>query len=142
MPHVKDKWYGLNYVADHRSYLLVGGVIGLFAGLAVSLKIAKTDHTTKTKIETKYIGRVGRIKIYLGAPFFLAVILLCLFGEKLRFGTTMGTYLGLGLFLAVIAVSLYLYDRIPPKWIVPIGIIGWLLTVALAVGYAFVKHSI
>ena len=46
-------------------------------------------------------------------------------------------YACLAFVLVIVAASLFLRDRIPKRFIVPIGIIGWLLTVLLAVGYAF-----
>jgi len=119
--------------------LLIGGIVGLIVGIVVALRVAKTDPETEEAIERKYIGRSGRMKIYVGAPMAVMAGLTFLFGESFlnKVGDATGAYLGLGIFLVILAMSLFLHDRIPEKFIIPIGIIGWLLILLLFVWFAF-----
>jgi hypothetical protein len=48
-------------------------------------------------------------------------------------GTNVASYVALGIFMAILGLGLYLYDRISPEYIIPIGVVGWLLIVAAAV---------
>ena len=67
------------------------------------------------------------MRIYFGAPLFLFLLLMLCFA---RFENHVGTkaetvaYAMLGVLLAIVAISLFLYDRIPPKFIIPIGVTG------------------
>jgi len=121
--------------------LLAGGVIGLIVGIFVSLRVAKADSKTEKAIEDKYVGFWGRVKIYLGAPvFIMAATGVLTPAEKLltrALGDNVATYVTLGIILVVIAMSLVLYDHTPKNLIVPIGVIGWLLTLALIVWFFF-----
>jgi hypothetical protein len=84
------------------------------------------------------VGRRGRLTIYLGAQIFIFAAFTPVVGTlSKRFGDHADIYSCLAFLLVVVAVSLFLYDRIPERFIVPIGIIGWLLTVLLAIGFAF-----
>jgi hypothetical protein len=136
-PHFKDNGDRLGFLADNMSVFMIGGIVGFIVGLVISLKVANADPKIEEEMEKKYVGQTGRSKIYLGAPIFV-IAMLGFFFEKLLHlvGSEMGAYVGLGIALAIIAASLFLYDRIPAKFIVPIGIIGWLLTLALALGFA------
>jgi hypothetical protein len=121
--------------------LLAGGIIGLVIGIFAGLRVAKTDPRTEKTIEDKYVGFWGRVKIYLGAPIFIMVATGMLTPvEKLlthALGDNVATYVMLGIVLMVIAVSLFLYDYTPKKLVVPIGVIGWLLTLALIIWFFF-----
>ena len=121
--------------------LIIGGIIGFIVGLVVSLRVAKTDPQTEEAIEDKYVGFWGRVKIYLGAPVFIMVAtgMLTPAGKLLThaLGDNVATYVILGIILMVIAVSLFLYDYTPKKLVVPIGVIGWLLTLALIIWFFF-----
>ena len=132
------KSHGDQLVAGCMPTLIAGGVLGFVAGLVVSIRAAKSDPKTEQKIEKKYIGKGGRVQIYFGAPMF--VIAACTpILERLShiLGNRIAIYVYLGFALAIIAVSLFLYDRIPERFIIPVGIIGWLLVVVLAFGLCF-----
>lgn len=118
--------------------LLSGGFIGLVVGLIVSLRVARSSAATRRKIEGKSIYLNDRYRIYLGAPLCVIVLLGIPFFEKLLnlFGNQTGAYIGLGIALAIIAASLFLYDRIPRRFIIPIGIAGWLLVFLMAIGWS------
>jgi len=90
------------------------------------VRIAKAGSETAQAMKKKYVGSGGRLKIYFGAPMFFTALGAVLFGEKLlwKAGNATGAYLGLGCFLAIVGVSLYLFDRIPKTLIVPIGIMA------------------
>jgi hypothetical protein len=109
-------------------------------GIIASLRVAKLPSRTEKAIEDKYVGFWGRVKIYLGAPvFIMAATGMLTPAEKLltrAWGDGIATYVTLGIVLVVIALSLFLYDHTPKKLIVPIGIIGWLLTLALVLWYS------
>jgi hypothetical protein len=119
--------------------LLAGGAVGLIVGIVVALRVAKSNPEIEEAIENKYIGRTGRMRIFSGAPFSVITTLMFFFGERFlnKVGNTTGAYLGLGIFLVIVATGLFLYDRIPEKLVIPIGIIGWLLTLFLFVWFSF-----
>jgi hypothetical protein len=118
--------------------LIVGGVLGLIVGLVVSVRMAKLSPMSQRRIEKEYVGRRGRLRIYAGAPLFIvgafAPVLEILSN---RFGDRIAIYSYFVFILLIIAASLFLYDRIPNRFIIPIGIIGWLLVVLLAVALSF-----
>ena len=130
-----------DFAAKSMPILIAGGIIGFIIGLVVSLKVAKADPKTEEEVEKKYIGQTGRMKIYMGAPVFVIVVIDGLFFESFlnTFGSAIGACIGLGIALAIIAVSLFLYDLIPEKFIIPIGIIGWLLTLSMALWFAVLQ---
>jgi hypothetical protein len=148
----------IDFFARSMPLLIVGGMFGFAVGFVVSLKKAKADpeteretekekfelepekKTSKPGIEEKYVGFGGRIKIYLGTPIFV-VALLAPFFERLlsKYGAEAGAFIALGIFLVIIAVSLVLYDRIPAKLIIPIGIIGWMLTLLIVLWHGFLR---
>lgn len=132
----------LDFAAKSMPILIAGGIVGFIIGLVASLKVAMADPKTEAEVETKYIGQTGRMKIYMGAPVFIIAVFVAPFFEKLlrMFGTATGAYMELGIALVIIAASLYLYDRIPEKIILPIGIIGWMLTLAMIFWFAVLRH--
>lgn len=132
------KWPGDQIFAGSIPILIAGGAFGLVVGLVVSFRVARSDPETEQKLEKRCVGRRGRLQIYLGAPLFVvnaATPLLDVLSH--HYGDRIAIYGFFGFFLAVMAVSLFLYDRIPEKFIIPIGIVGWLLIVLLAVGFSF-----
>ena len=54
----------------------------------------------------------------------------------------MTPYVIVGTIMAVAAVNMILYDRIPRKLLVPIGIAGWLLVLAIGTCFAFLAWAI
>jgi hypothetical protein len=133
-PHFKDNGDRLGFLADNATIFVIGGIVGFIVGLVVSLKVAKANPKTEEEIERKYVGGAGRVRIYFGAPIFIIAVLGKMFFEKLlsAAGTETGTWLAFGVALAIFMTGLVLYERIPAKFIIPIGIIGWLLTIAMA----------
>jgi len=130
----------LDFAAKSMPILIAGGIIGFIVGLVVSLKVAKADPKTEEEIEKKYIGLGGRVKIFLGAPVFVMALLARFFEGLLdKVGAAMGAYIALGIALVIIAVSLVLYDRIPAKFIIPIGIIGWMLTLSMILWFFLLR---
>jgi MFS family permease len=129
----------INYVVSGMPIFITGGVIGMIVGLVVSIAVAKADPKTKEEIEKKYVGERGRSQVYMGFPIFVIAIIVGPFFEKLLkiFGAAIGAYVGLGIALVIIGISLYLYDRIPAKFITPLGIIGWMLTGTMLIWYFF-----
>jgi uncharacterized membrane protein len=125
------------FVSEIMPILIAGGVIGLVAGLIISIRMARLDKKTAQKIEKKFLGRGDQLRIYFGAPLFVICACLPVF-ERLshRFGDNIAIYISLGL-IGVLAFSLFLYDRIPARFIIPVGIIGWLLIVLAAFGFCF-----
>lgn len=128
----------LDFAAKCMPLLIAGGVVGFIMGLIASMKAANSDPKTKADVENKYVGQTGRLKIYLGAPVFVIAIFVAPFFEKLlsTFGSATGAYVGLGIALVIIAASLYLYAYIHDKFVIPIGIIGWMLTLAMIFWFA------
>jgi hypothetical protein len=119
--------------------LLVGGIVGLIIGIIVALRVAKASPETETAIENKYVGAGGHGRIYAGAPMSIMAFLMFFYGEKFlnKFGNATGAYLGLGIFFVILVAGLILRDHLPPKLLIPIGIIGWLLTLSLFIWFGF-----
>jgi hypothetical protein len=116
--------------------LVAGGVLGFVAGLVVSLREARSDPKTEQKIVKRFMGKSGRETIYLGVP--MLVIAACaplLEPLSHHFGDRIAIYSYYGFALVVIAVSLLLYDRIPERFIISVGVIGWLLFVLMTFGF-------
>jgi len=126
------------FVSESMPVLTGGWVVGFIVGLVVSLFVARTEAKTEKEIEKKYIGSGGRGKIYLGAPLFVIAALSLLFERLAQIvGEKAVAYVALGIALIIVAMSLVLYNRIPERFIIPVGIIGWLLIVLLAFGLIF-----
>lgn len=138
--HVEDK---LDFAAKSMPVLIIGGIVGFIAGLIISLVVATRDSKTEAEIEEKYVGFRGRYMIYSGVPIFIIALVSPCFERLLdRLGTATGAYVFLGLAMVILAVSLGLYDRIPAKFIVPIGVIGWLLTLSMILWFGVFKHAV
>lgn len=130
---------GIALVASSFSMLLVGGILGSFAGLIGFLVVVKPDKKSQEEAERKYVGPGGRMRIFIGAPFSLFIVLSIASFDRLgqMFGTKTAVYILFGVFLAMVFASMILFDRIPSKYVIPIGIAGWTLLLALALRFAF-----
>jgi hypothetical protein len=131
----------LDFAAKSMPILMIGGIVGFIIGLVISLKVATADPKTEEEVEKKYIGQTGRLKIYFGAPIFImaaAGMLTSLFESLERLiGPSVAPYVMLGMALLILAAAWALYDHIPEKVIIPIGIIGWMLTLSLIFWFCF-----
>ena len=118
-------------------FLLAGGVVGFVIGAVVVTRMIKTDVEAEM-VEEKYLGR-DSLRIYGGLPLSIFTFCFFNFGDKFlnKLGNTTGAYLGLGLFLVFIAASLVVSNHLPRRLIVPLGIIGWLLTFAILIYFGF-----
>ena len=116
-------------------FMLGGATLGLSVGLAIAIWVSRSGLKIEEKIIARFVRRGDRLRIYGGAPFAVSIGLFFLLLPHLEriVGSDVGPYVALGVFLAIQALGLFLYDRIPPKYIIPIGVIGWLLIVAAAV---------
>jgi hypothetical protein len=57
------------------------------------------------------------------------------------FGEHVAPYVGLGVAGIIAIAALTLYDHIPQHFIIPIGVVGWIVTLAL--GYWFLNiHTV
>lgn len=132
---------GIALISTSLPKLLVGGVLGFLAGLVGFLVVVKPDKKSMEAAEKKFVGRRGEGQIYMGAPFSLFLILSILLFDRLEnmFSTKTAVYTLLVGFLAIVFASLWLLDRIPRKCIIPIGIVGWAVSLSLAVWFGF--HS-
>jgi hypothetical protein len=131
-----SKKHAADLIAQSMPFLKIGGAGGFIVGVVVAICIAKARPETRTWLDQRLIRR-DRPRIYLGAPMFVIAVL-ALFMERLPrlVGESAFPYVALGIALAVIAISLFLYDRIPQRFIIPIGIVGWILAAAVGVGVA------
>jgi hypothetical protein len=129
----RNRW---DVVAHSMPVLIAGGMAGFIAGLVVAIKIARADPQTEERLETKYVGTNGRLRIYMGVPM-CGIVLCGFFFERLAHavGDIAAVWIALAVIMALAGVSLFLYDRIPQRFIIPIGIIAWLVIVFLAVGF-------
>lgn len=131
------------FAAKSMPMLIAGGIIGFIVGLVVSLKVARADPKTKEEIERKYVGLGGRLQIFLGAPVFVMALFVRFFERLLdKAGGSIGTYVALGIILVMVAVSLVLYDRIPAKLVIPIGVIGWMLTLSMMLWFFLLRSGV
>lgn len=130
---------GIALVASSFSTLLVGGILGSFAGLIGFLVVVRPDKKSQEEAERKYVGPGGRMQIFIGAPFSLFIVLSIATFEWLeqRFGARVAVYTLFGVFLAMVLANMVLFDRIPSKYVIPIGIAGWTLLLALALWFGF-----
>ena len=119
--------------------LFAGGMIGFIVGAICAARAVKANLEIKNT-ESKF-SRGDSDRIFLGVPFFVFAIFLFVCGEKffIKFGNMVGAYLYLGVFLGVIIICMVLRDSMPKKFIIPAGIIGWLLTFALAVWFGILR---
>jgi hypothetical protein len=78
------------------------------------------------------VGPFGRYIIFSGAGMaFMAMCLFVLKPLEHAFGERALPYLLLGIGMATIVVDRYIYHRCSQRMIIPIGIVGWLLTFLL-----------
>jgi hypothetical protein len=127
---------GDNIIAGCEPILAAGGVIGLVSGLIVSMRAAKSDTKTRQKIGKRFVGRGGQMQIYFGAPMFIVAVGTPLILGRLThtLGDRGAAYVWLGFIAVVLVASYIIRDHIPERFIIPIGIIGWLLVVLGAIG--------
>jgi hypothetical protein len=118
--------------------LIAGGVVGSIIGLVISFKVVQASPRTQIELERKYLRPGDYLRIYFGFPVFVIALATPLFKRLPRlFGESYFVYIILGIALAIIAASMVLYDRIPRRFIIPIGITGWLLTLSLVCWFFF-----
>ena len=131
----------LDFATKSMPILIAGGIISFIIGLVVSLKVAKADPKTEAEVEKKYIGQDGRLKIYFGAPIFImaAIAMLTPLFDSLErnAGPNIAPYIMLGIALIILAAAWTLYDHIPERFIIPIGIIGWMLALSMVIWFFF-----
>lgn len=122
---------GQDIIFSHVMAILeLGAALGFVAGILIAASIVKANPETKARLESKFVTR-DSVTIYSGAPMFVTVFLGQWFERLPRLvGESALPYVALGIFLAIVAISLFLYDYIPRRLVIPIGILGWLLTVA------------
>jgi hypothetical protein len=103
--------------------LVAGGVAGAIVGLVCSLRLLILDGGDTNR---------GVMKLYLGVPisilFWLAPLLRWL-GQIV--GQNADVYATIAVMLVVFVLSLILYDHIPQKLLIPLGVVAWMLTLAL-----------
>lgn len=132
----------LDFAGKSMPFLITGGIIGFIVGFFVSVSVARADPKTEEEIERKYVGPSGCARIYFGAPLFVMALLSQYFERLLdKLGAKMGVYVALGVCLAIVAVSLVLYQRLPPKFVVPIGIMGWMLTLSMILWFSLFRST-
>ncbi len=129
---------GVELMAASGPLLLVGGVLGLSGGFMLAVFLFKQrPEATQAEVESAFIGNGGVMGLYSGLPMFFVTLLVIVGGkayERLahRVGEGTAPYLVLLLILFVYGAALYCSDRIPRSLIMPIGILGWLLTFSFA----------
>jgi hypothetical protein len=119
--------------------LIAGGVVGFVAGLVISIWMTRLNEKEGNRLYQKFVGPDGKLNIYFGLPIFVVIALaMTVFGRLNHIiGQKLDIYVDLGIALVILAVSLFFYDRIPGRLVIPVGIIGWLLTLALVIWFCF-----
>jgi len=134
----------MNQKLADRIFLLdtLGGMAGLIFGLIISSVVVRGDAKTKYGPNEKFIGGGQRWMIFSGAIWPLLAALFCVF-EPLNhiFGNSAGSYVALGIMMAIFVAAMVLYDRLPKRLIISIGVIGWILTFILAIGLVLWVYS-
>jgi len=82
------------------------------------------------------IGPAGRWMIFAGAPSIAMAVVTCA-QDSLNdaVGQRAFPYVGVGIVATSFVLSMVVYHRIPKRLIIPIGIVGWLLTFSLVCWY-------
>jgi len=135
---VTFKSHGDSLIAGSLPILTASGAVGFVLGLVVSLRLVRSDPKTEQEVERRFVGKGGRGQIYFGAPMFIIALGSPFFLGRLTqvLGDREGAYLWLGFIAVVLVLSFVIRDHIPERAVIPIGIIGWLLVVLLAIGFA------
>ena len=134
-----SKTRGDEFVAGSGPLVLSGGVLGLAGGFMLALLLfRKRAASAQAKFERRYIGAGGLWAVYSGFPMFFVALCMMLGYETLAHMTGEGAapYVGLFVFMVIVGVSLYFFDRIPRSLILPIGFLGWMLLVGFACWYS------
>jgi len=113
--------------------LVIGGIIGLIAGAIAIRQVARKGLKTRAAIDDRYVGARGRGRIYSGIPVLFVIVFGVFFFEPLlgKLGTTTGTWTAFGIFLGIVTICLVVEEHIPKRWLLPLGVIGWLLTLLI-----------
>jgi hypothetical protein len=125
--------YGDRLITGSEPILIACGAAGFVIGLVISMRVAEP---IGQKLEKRFVGRGGRMQIFMGAPMFILVIGWPLLFDRLThiLSDSVAAYVSLGFVAVVLVGSIVIHDRIPEKLLVPIGIAGWLLVVLAAFG--------
>lgn len=125
-------------VAGSLPTLALGGALGFVAGVVVSIAVLKQNAARDANIEERYVGAGGRLKIYFGVPVLILVLLFPLLRSLGRLvGQNADVYVILGVVLVVVALSLMLYDHIPPRLVIPLSVVAWMLALLFVAWYWF-----
>ena len=131
-----SKTQAYSLLANSIPKLVAGGTVGFIAGLVIALFLLRAPASTLVAWEEKFIGRRGAMRIYGGLPVFVLALLFPAFEPLAHtLGNTAAPYVALATILVVAGISLFLYDRIPPRLTIPLGLVGWVLTFTLACWY-------
>ena len=116
--------------------LLTGGALGFVIGLVLSWRVAGASPKIRHAVEQRYSTENNRVQIYFGAPLFIIIVSMSLLESWTHLlDSQLGAYAFIGLLMLIVTVSFLLYNHISPRFILPVGIIGWLLTLILALGF-------
>jgi hypothetical protein len=132
--------YLMNQKLADRIFFLdfLGGMAGLIFGLIISSIVVREEAKIKYGSNEKLIGAGQRWMIFTGIIWPCLAILACAFEPLVHiFGDKVGCYIALGIMMAIFATFMILYDHAPKRIIIPIGVIGWILTFILAMGLVF-----
>jgi cytochrome c biogenesis factor len=121
--------------------LIAGGLIGLTAGIIISTVMLKVDTREVEELEREQISTRGQLYIYFGLPVFLIVLLAPVFGVLVPLGrANADPFIYLAAVLAILALSLLVYDRISAPYRFRIGIVGWLLALFILIFFFPALH--
>ncbi|HEV2695879.1 MAG TPA: hypothetical protein VG347_23520 [Verrucomicrobiae bacterium] len=138
LPWFKSSNHGFDPIAWCMPVLLIGGVAGFIIGLIFSLKKAAGGTAAVAEFDRDYVGGRGRGHIYAGFPLLIVALLTPFFDRITRLvGQKYDVYVFLGIALVVFVTIIILQEKIPERWTMLMGIIGWLLILLLAVWYCF-----
>jgi hypothetical protein len=133
---------GNDFVASSVPILTTGGLLGCMGGFMLSMFLFKADgKTTLAQEETlrKHIGLGGLLSIFSGFPYAIVTALFAFIGPHFSLAHAVGEkafpYVLLLEFMAVCVVIFILYDRFPKRLIIPVGLLGWVLTFSIACWY-------
>jgi hypothetical protein len=96
------------------------------------------------------IGPAGRWYIFSGIPFAAVAIFQTAIAPSLDHfvGQRADSYVDLLIIAAIVVAALILYDHVPQKLVLPLGIVGWIIAFSLLYWYfwfgpgAFGHHQI
>ena len=124
--------------------MVAGGAIGFIFGSACALFFfRRRPLSAQLEVERKYVSTAGLANIFLGVPVFFIFLTIMMAYDPLarRVGERFAPYCLLGIITGIVSAGLILRDHIPRRLQLPIGLLGWLLTIGFLFWYDWFRMN-